>query len=142
MISYNVATASRPAADGPVIANDGAPPGRLAGGSRLGGLAAPFADGLGLRGMRGTDALQEHGSRLVVRVLGHQLAAEGFGEVGLVEVVEEVSGASHLRRYGINVCKCNFDTTNDFQLLVSRRHREMKVAELFSMNVLYHATCI
>ncbi len=63
---------------------------RLGGSSRVGSLAAPFAGVLGLLGARGADALQEDGCRLVVRVLGDELATEGFGEVGLIEMIEKL----------------------------------------------------
>ncbi|CRI65945.1 hypothetical protein THIOKS12580013 [Thiocapsa sp. KS1] len=62
----------------------------LGGDSRVGSLAAPFAGVLGLLGARGADALQEDGSRLVVRVLGDKLATEGFDEVCLIEMIEKL----------------------------------------------------
>ena len=45
---------------------------------------AAFGYGGFFGGAQGADALEEDRGRLVVGVLGHELAAEGFGEDGLV----------------------------------------------------------
>src|SRR5690606_13834089 len=46
---------------------------------RVSGRGLATAPGPGRGGALGLDAFQQHAGRLVVRVLGHQLATEGLG---------------------------------------------------------------
>ncbi len=67
-----------------------------------------------------TNAFEQHGSGLVIRVLGDQLAAEGLGEDGLGELVDKLFCLFVPRLDLIGLFEKRLDPADDFLLFGER----------------------
>jgi hypothetical protein len=64
--------------------------------------------------------LQQHRRRLIVRVLGNQLAAEGTGQDGLIHLLQPTADGGDLRFQDLGMGEEGFDAGDDAALLGER----------------------
>ena len=74
---------------------------------------------------RSADAFQQHGGGFVVRVLRHQLAAEGLGEQRRRQAFDLGAGGGVAGFEAVGVGEKGFDTADDFVLFIEGRQQEM-----------------
>jgi hypothetical protein len=72
----------------------------------------------------GADAFEHDVRRLVIRVLRNELAAEGLGEDGRFEAVDEGAGARGFGFEAIGAGVNCFKPTHDLGLLLNGRERD------------------
>ncbi|KXJ32877.1 hypothetical protein AX284_10505 [Pseudomonas sp. HUK17] len=82
--------------------------------AQLGSLST--TPGLGRGGALGLDAFQQHAGRFVIRVLGHQFAAEGFGEDALGQTINAHLGGFDTGFELVGEGEELFDAADDFGL--------------------------
>ena len=81
---------------------------------------------------RGADAFQQHGGGFVVRVLRHQLAAEGLGEQRGRQAFDLGAGGGVAGFEAVGIGEQGFDAADDFVLFIDTRQFEFERCELLA----------
>jgi hypothetical protein len=104
-------------------------------GGGLAGFAGLAGAAFGGIGALAADAVEEDGGGLVGGVLGDEVAAEGLGEDGAIELAED---AHLLRDFGCKFSdapKCGLDEFDDAALLTEGRDRRLQVNHVVAVEM-------